>query len=341
MKKTKKYTIILIMCLLLILPMSVTANEEQTEKENIFVTIGGEPFGIKMFTDGVYILKTESFINLNGFTCCPAEDAGLKCNDIIKKADNIPITSNEDLKNVIEKSHGKEIPLSVERNNEILTMNIKPQLSKEDNYKTGMWIKDSAAGLGTISFYSEELGGYCGLGHGMCDSETNELIPVSTGEANFANVTTITKSSNGNVGTLNGYFTNDKIGNFIINSESGIYGRLTTEIHKDSKIQITPKEDVTKGSAKLYTTINGGTPQYYDISIIMIRKANEKVNLIVKITDDRLLNSTGGIVQGMSGSPIIQDGKLAGILTHVVVNNVDYGYAIFAETMYEQLREAC
>ncbi len=341
MKITKKYTAIIMMCLLLIIPISVTASEEDTKTEDIYVNLGGEAFGIKMFADGVYILKTEAFKNSMDTICCPAEEAGLKCNDVIKEANNITITSNEKLKNAIEGSQGKEIHLKVERNKEILSLDIKPQLSCDGSYKTGMWIKDSAAGLGTISFYSSELGGFCGLGHGMCDSETEKLIPVTKGEADFANVTTITKSSNGNVGTLNGYFTNEKIGNFTINSESGIYGILSTDVQKDNKIQIAPKEDVSKGKAKIYTTINGDSPQYYDVNIVMVKKADDRINLIVKITDEKLLESTGGIVQGMSGSPIIQNGKLVGVLTHVVVNNVDYGYGIFAQTMYEQLKEVC
>lgn len=331
----------LIMCLILIFPMSVTANENEDNKdyEKIYVNLGGEPFGIKMYTDGVYILKTESFINKDGIECCPAEEAQLKSNDVIKKANNVDITTNDELKEIIENSKGEEINLVVDRNREIIDLSIKPQKSDDGSYKTGMWIKDSAAGLGTISFYSEKLGGFCGLGHGMCDAETNKLIPVTSGEADYARVTTVTKSTNGNVGSLNGYFTNEKIGEFTGNNDTGIYGKLTTNIN-NNLIEIAKKNDISRGNAKLYTTIEGEHPRYYDINIVMIKKGDKKINLVIKITDEELLNSTGGVVQGMSGSPIIQNGKLVGVLTHVVVNNVDYGYGIFAQTMYEELEKA-
>ena len=338
MKSFKKSICLLLLSLLLISPTSVTA-ETNNFSEDIYVTIGGEPFGIKMYTDGVYILKTESFEGAQGNLCCPAEDAGIKSNDIIREINDCKITSNEELKTIINESKGNKLTFEIERNEEMVTLDITPMLSEDGTYKTGMWIKDSAAGLGTISFYSEQSGSFCGLGHGMIDDDTKELIPMTTGDANFANVSSVTKSTNGNVGTLNGYFLNEKIGNFNINTESGIYGKLTTENLKDEKILLGNKDEVKRGAAKIYTTIEGQTPDYYDVEIIMIKRYDDKINLIIKITDERLLNITGGIVQGMSGSPIIQNDMLIGVLTHVVVNNVNYGYGIFAETMYEKMNE--
>lgn len=340
MKKTKKSIIFILMVTLLILPTTVTA-EDTSNDEKIYVTLGGEPFGIKMYTDGIYVLKTEGFINESGNICCPAEEAGIKCNDVIKEANGIKINENSDLKKIIEESKGNEIKLKVTRGEEEIYIKLKPILSAEGFYKTGMWIKDSAAGLGTISFYSEELGGFCGLGHGMCDNETQELIPITNGEANFAYVTSVTKSSNGNVGTLNGYFTDKEIGTFSINNNIGIYGELSDNIDKNEQIQIASKEEVVRGNAQIYTTINGQTPRYYDVTIVLTNKINDSVNMIIKVTDEDLINETGGVVQGMSGSPIIQNDKLVGTLTHVLVNNVDYGYGIYAETMYEQLKEVC
>lgn len=339
MRKIKKTICLVLLAAMLIMPTPVTA--ENNKSEDIYVTLGGEPFGIKMYTNGVYILKTESFEDSNNSPCCPAEDAGIECNDIIKEVNDNIITSNDDLKEIIDESNGEELKIKIEREKEELTMSVVPRLSSDGSYRTGMWIKDSAAGLGTISFYCEESGSFCGLGHGMIDNDTKELIPMTKGEANFANVSSVTKSSNGNVGTLNGCFLTESIGTCSINTESGIYGKLKTEKIKDEKIIIGKKDEVKRGPAKIYTTIEGQKPQYYDVEIIMIKKYDDKINMIIKIIDERLTDKTGGVVQGMSGSPIIQDDKLVGVLTHVVVNNVDYGYGIFAETMHEKMKEVC
>ncbi len=326
MKKIKIFAFAL---LLMLWPINISASEYDGNEK---VILGGEPFGIKMFCEGVMVIELEHFESSNG-KCCPAEKAGLKVNDVIISANGQYLNSNNTLNDIISKSHGNIISLKIKRNNNKLDLSVTPIKDINGVYKIGIWVKDSTAGIGTITFYSQELGSFCGLGHGICDTDTGGLIPIKSGDVDKAYVSSVSKSENGNIGSLEGYFTKFDIGSATINADNGIYG-LTEENNITGKeIIVAEKEEVKLGKATILTTINGCTPQEYEALIIKIDRNNETLNMIIEITDEDLLSKTGGIVQGMSGSPIIQNGKLIGAVTHVLIDEPEKGYAIFAENM--------
>ena len=298
------------------------------------VIIGGESFGLKLYCKGVMVTHFESFLS-NGKNVCPAKDSGIKKNDIILCADSKEVKSNEQIDEIVKNSKGKEINFRVLRYSKIINIKVKPLLNSNGEYYIGLWVRDSCAGLGTISYYDTKNKTYGALGHGICDVDTGGLMPSSKGEVLKANITSVTKSKDNQIGTLNGYFTESTIGNIKNNTPIGIYGDITENICKNKKYEISDISELKVGKAKLITTISGTTPKEYDISITYISKQNENSNrnFVVKITDKRLLNKTGGIVQGMSGSPIIQNGKFAGALTHVFIDDCKRGYGIFAENM--------
>ena len=334
-----KIRIFLIFNLITLLTVStVTYSAQDNDVDNPMVYPGGEAFGIKMFSEGVIVTKTESFM-ANGKMVCPANDAGIQADDIIISADNISISSNNDFKNTIEHCCGKTIVLKIKRQDKVLSVNLTPVKNDDGKYTAGVWIKDSAAGLGTVTFYGTDTNCFSGLGHGICEEETGILMPLSYGDIEYACITSVTKSRNGKVGSINGYFTGTKIGTASKNNETGIYGIADISLENKEAIEIADKEEVKKGKAYILTTIEGSEPQKYEIEIVRIKRYDNCVNMVIEITDNNLLKETGGIVQGMSGSPIIQDEKLVGAVTHVLVDDVTKGYGIFAETMYEQMMQ--
>lgn len=334
MKKTRRFFIVFAIFLIFSSFFAINVSAEENET----VRLGGTPFGIKMFSDGVMVVKTESVDN-NGVKKCPAEKAGIKPNDIIVSANETKIKTNEELAQIIENSRGNAINLEIKRNDDIFSVTLTPVKNSEGVYKAGLWVKDSAAGIGTVTFYSEELKSFCALGHGICESDTGMLIPLDYGKVEKANIASVTKSKDGKVGSLNGYFTREEIGTATINSSEGIYG--ITEYCTGEEIEVAEINEIKTGEASIYTTISGQKPEYYEAEIIKVSKNNSHSDLIIKITDEELLNETGGIVQGMSGSPIIQNGKLVGAVTHVIVDDVDCGYGIFAQRMLNILKENC
>ncbi len=337
MKKVK-FSILITTIFLLIIPVfSSTVSAKEVKEEKVY--LGGKPFGIKMFCDGVMVIKTED-VNSGLNSSCPAEEAGIKANDIIISADNQKLRSNEELSQIIKESEGREIPLTIKREGKTINTAITPCKNSQGIYKAGMWVKDSAAGIGTVTFYSGDTENFCGLGHGICDNETGMLIPIGYGEVCSAFIASVTKSSDSKVGTLNGYFTNDKTGTALLNNPDGIYGKTENEI-KANEIVIADDKEVKTGKAQVYTTISGQTPKLYDAEILRVNQNTNDSDIVIRITDEELLEKTGGIVQGMSGSPIIQNGKLVGAVTHVIVDNVDCGYGIFAEKMMETMKESC
>ena len=238
---------------------------------------------------------------------------------------------------MIENSSGKEISISVKRKNKEFKTTLKPQISTDDEkYHAGIWVRDSCAGIGILTFKNSSNNSFAGLGHGICDTDTHEIMPLYTGNIVEASILDIQKGSCGSPGELKGSFLNsESIGTIYSNSDMGIYGALTEDPRSEKAIKVATKQNVKKGPAKLLTTINGTEPDYYDINIdsVNYNKNIPTQNIRISVNDERLLKETGGIVQGMSGSPIIQNGELVGAITHVLINNPKKGYAIFAETM--------
>ena len=319
---------LLIFALLLFIP-SISANAE-TEK----VVIGGEAFGLKLYCKGVMIINFE-FFDYNGTNVCPAKSSGLQISDIITEVNGNKVTDNESVERIIRKSNGNPINLKVLRNKDNLDITVCPKLKDNKYYCVGMWIRDSCAGIGTISYYDKTNMTYAALGHGICDIDTGNIVKPSTGETLNACISGISKSSNNNIGSLNGYFTDEVIGTITDNNDFGIYGNTINIPQGKEEYEVADYSELKEGKATLFTTLNGTNPQKYEIEICRILNydKNTNRNFIVKMTDKRLLNKTGGIVQGMSGSPIVQNGKFVGAITHVFVESCNQGYGIFAKNM--------
>lgn len=302
-----------------------------------FVAPGGETFGIKLYTKGIIVISTDSVKTQKG-DADPAIISGIKCGDIITHINDVPASSSQQMTDAVENSNGNALHLKIDRNGEIIDVYLKPVMSVNGRYKAGLWVRDSSAGIGTVTFYDDSSGMFAGLGHGVCDVDTGKIMPLSNGEAVRAKVNGFYKSSAGNPGELCGIFSDIALGSLRVNHEMGVYGELL----QPSGAKVMPvalENEIKLGKAQMITTIDNSGPQYYDIEITKIYPSSDLSarNMIIKVTDPVLLEKTGGIVQGMSGSPIVQNSMLVGAVTHVFVNSPDQGYAIFAERMLETM----
>lgn len=304
--------------------------------ERDMVIPAGTPFGIKMFTEGVMVVGL-SDLDLQGKAVNPAKNAGIRTGDIILSIDGKKIYYNEDVGKIVGESNGREMNVTLRRDGNIKQVSLTPvQSPSDESYRAGMWVRDSSAGIGTMTYYDPQEGIFAGLGHAICDIDTGAIMPLSSGEAVEVTITGVNRGSSGFPGELRGVFGNNKvIGSLIKNNETGIYGECSMPPVQCEPVPLATRGEIHTGAATIYTTVQGKQPQAYDIQIerIATTDTNPTKNMVIKVTDPRLLEVTGGIVQGMSGSPIIQDGKLIGAVTHVFVNDPARGYGIFAENM--------
>lgn len=300
-----------------------------------YVVPGGIPFGIKMFTDGVMVVGI-SDITVEGRTINPAKSAGIKSGDILISIDGTPVYKNEDVSDAINKKGGEPVSVEIKRSGEVYVMTLKPA-KVGDSYKAGIWVRDSSAGIGTLTYYNPTTGVFAGLGHAVCDVDTGDLMPLSSGQAVEVTITGVTKGKAGTPGELKGMFSGTgELGNLFLNSETGVFGRSSGHARlSGAAIPMALRQEIVPGPAEVFTTVLGSEPESYQIDIERVNttEINPTKNMVIRITDERLLERTGGIVQGMSGSPIIQNGKLVGAVTHVFVNDPTRGYGIFAENM--------
>ena len=304
----------------------------------------GTPFGIKMLTNGVVIVGTTE-IMANKKNENPAEKAGLKIGDIITKINGIEVNQNEEVAAIIEKSQGSPLNFEVKRGEETFSTQLQPVKSDVDaSWKGGIWVRDSTAGIGTMTFYNPKTGTFGGLGHGICDVDTAELMPLGKGDIVPVTISGIVKGERGKAGELRGYFNSDTpVGTLYANVEVGVYGTLNSVPVNNETMKLAMKQEIKTGPAQILTTIDENGPQYYDIQIESIdyKGQAQSKNMVIRVTDPELLEKTGGIIQGMSGSPIIQDNMLVGAVTHVFVNDPTCGYGIFAENMMEISKNIC
>ncbi|MBE6894360.1 MAG: SpoIVB peptidase [Ruminococcaceae bacterium] len=315
-----------------VLPLK-TVNISSTARRT--VSVAGTPFGIKMFSDGVMIVGFSDISTTTGYQC-PAKLAGLKMGDVILNFNGSLPKSNDDVENFILKNTDRPIDVTFLRNGVQQHTTLIPVMDAESGvYRTGMWVRDSSAGVGTMTFYDVQKGMFAGLGHGIKDTDTQQDIRLLSGEIVPVSIMGLTKSKNGETGELKGTFLTDiPMGKVLANSANGVYGRMFIP-PADNIMEIAYPQEITTGDAYILTTINGTKAKKYSIVIekIALTTSNQNKNLVIRITDSELLSLTGGIVQGMSGSPIIQNGRLVGAVTHVFVNQVDRGYGVFAQNM--------
>ena len=300
-----------------------------------YVSVAGTPFGIKMFSDGVMVVGFSDIPSTTGYTC-PAKLSGIKMGDVITGLNDTRPKSNDDVEKFIVNNTDKPINVTFLRDGREMGTTLVPVMDRDTGvYRTGMWVRDSSAGVGTMTFYDLNKGMFAGLGHGIKDTDTQQDIRLLSGEIVPVSIMGLTKSKNGETGELKGTFLTDiPIGKVLANSINGVYGTIFMP-PADNMMAVASPQEITVGDAYILTTINGTKAKKYDIVIekIALTGSNQNKNLVIRITDPELLSLTGGIVQGMSGSPIVQNGKLVGAVTHVFVNQVERGYGVFAQNM--------
>ncbi len=307
--------------------------------ENREVLCGGDLFGIRMESRGLLVTGIDS-IEADGKSVSPGKDAGLKKGDVLCKGNGMELKSAAAFSKLIAKSEGNPIRLDLERDGKAMTLFLTPAKG-EEGYRAGLWVRDGAAGIGTVTFIDPKNGTFAGLGHPVCDSDTGIAFPFGSGTVCHAKVESITKGGEGSPGELRGTLDQTRIGVLEANSPSGVFGKLDENTPKSGKsVPIGLKNEVKTGKASIFCTLESGKKQEYEIEIEeIIGKDRDSKNFVLHITDPTLLSQTGGIVQGMSGSPILQNGKLIGAVTHVLVGDPTRGYGIFIENMLSRIPE--
>jgi stage IV sporulation protein B len=304
-----------------------------TEVDRPVLVPGGTPFGIKLLMDGVMVVGMGNVSNGE----CPAQDAGIRTGDVILTLNEKEVDSNSDIKEIIQQEGDKPVVVDLRRDDIEQKVLLIPSYSEKDKcYQAGMWVRDSSAGIGTVTFYDPETAVFGGLGHPICDTDTGEIVPISSGEVVDVEITKVVKGLSGIPGELCGMFSGSKpCGTVNMNNECGIFGEMIKPPSDFPAIPMAFKQEIKEGECEIICTINGDDPQKYKAVIERVDYTAESTkNMIIRITDPKLLSVTGGIVQGMSGSPIIQNNMLVGAVTHVFVNDPSKGYGIFIENMY-------
>ena len=314
-----------------------SATVEIVERDHVIP--GGDAFGLRLFTDGVMITQISS-VNGKAGAVIPAKKAGLRPGDVITEIDGVRVTSNAQLAQTVQNSKGQKMKVSFTRNGSQKSTAITPAAAADGAYRIGIWVRDSTAGVGTVTFTDPQSGVIAGLGHAICDSDAGEIMPVREGEMVRAEVRGCIKGTPGTPGELCGFFHNDVIGTVELNCEGGVYGLAAERPDTAGSLPVALINEVVTGKAQIIATVDKTGPQRFDIEITrFFRAASQEKNMIIRITDKRLLAITGGIVQGMSGIPILQNGRLVGAVTHVFVNDPQQGYAIFAQSMVRTARQ--
>ena len=300
-----------------------------------YLAVGGELVGVTMKTKGVLVVGTEKFTADNGAAVCPAADAGIKKGDTVLSVNGIPAEGNDTLTRAIEA--GAPLTLEILRGDETMTVTLTPQKTAATGlYKGGLWVRDSTVGVGTLTYCDIENGRIAALGHGIYDTDTSALLTAAGGEISTATVSSVKKGACGSPGEITGVIGTNTLGSITENAEEGVFGELYYMQDAPEVYPVATFSEVHTGEAQVICTVTGGKKEAYDIEITHLGTEDGTQSMTVKITDQTLLSLTGGIVQGMSGSPILQDGMLAGAVTHVFVNDPKSGYAIYAQTMLEK-----
>lgn len=311
--------------------------------EDVEVIPNGEIVGIKLYTSGVLVVGTSSIEGIDGQIYKPFEGTGILEGDSIIEVNGNIINNTQELVNSINKSNGQEIEVKFVRNGEEKTCKITPVKNKQEEYKIGLWVRDSAGGVGTVTFYNEESKSFAALGHAITDIDTGEIINTSSGEIDDVNIVSIVKGEKEEPGKVQGTIINGSaIGNIYKNCGFGIYGTVENlnnlNINYNRRVKVASRQEIELGKATFLSGIDGQVKEYeLEIEKIYLNNNEDNKSMLIKITDEELLEKTGGIIQGMSGSPIIQNGKFIGAITHVFVKEPQVGYAVFGDMMLNEL----
>ncbi len=319
------------------------------------VYVGGMPFGVKFYTEGILVVGfCDVDVAAGGRVINPARDAGVRPRDVITRINGAAPSDATALTAAVEASGGKPITLTLKRMASAdkrkggehrtmeLTVSVTPAYSVSENrYKTGMWVRDSGAGIGTVTFVIPGSNAFAGLGHGICDGDTGELVPMRRGQVTDVTVSGVERGEVGAPGAIKGYFTPGKTGTLLGNTDCGVFGVLTVPpAGADRLFPVGHREDVREGDATILCTLDDGKIGEYTVRITTIdADAVGSKCFGITVTDPVLIGKTGGIVQGMSGSPVIQNGALIGAVTHVLINDPTTGYGIFVDNMLRDMPE--
>lgn len=312
--------------------------------KQIRVIPGGQPIGVKLNTDGPLVVGFADIDTANGRQQSPAAIAGIEIGDSIMEIEGIKIEDNASISKIVNSFGDRPINIKVKRNDTEKIIQVKASSTTvEGEYKLGIWVRDSTAGIGTLTFYDPQTKKFGALGHPINDVDTGSLLSVKKGYIYNAKIASVKMGEKGRPGELRGIFSeSEKIGQLRRNTLTGIYGDVegvcSRGIYKEP-IPVAMQNEIKEGPAKILSSVNGNEVKEYDIVIEKLTHQSKpsSKSMIIKVTDPDLLCKTGGIVQGMSGSPIIQNGKLVGAVTHVFVNKPDTGYGIYIEWMLEEL----
>ena len=317
---------------------------EVSIREDLRIYPGGQAVGVALRTSGVLVVGTSDL----GGGISPARAAGIKPGDLITRAAGQPVTGTDSLTALVEACGGAALPVTVERSGSTLSLTLTPhQDESSGQYRIGAWVRDSTAGVGTLSFYGEVEPGqglrYGALGHAITDADTRQVLSIGKGEIMEADVVEVRKGQAGFPGELKGSFLSRQkiLGSIRLNHQLGIYGTLSRlpdhPLYPDG-LPIGRKDAVHTGKASILCTVDAEGMKEYDVEIVEVNRQSRPAqrSMVVKVVDEELLAKTGGIVQGMSGSPILQDGRLIGAVTHVFVNDPTMGYGLYVEWMLEE-----
>ena len=301
----------------------------------------GNAIGMKLYTAGVLVVGMSEIEGKK-----PYENSGIKEGDRIVQINQNQIDNTDDLMEAVNQSNGNKISLQYVRDEKTITTSIKPVKNSSNEYKIGLWVRDAAAGVGTLTFYEPASRMFATLGHGIMDIDTLDLIKIANGELVTTNILSITKGTKGNPGEIRGTIeAGHTIGNISKNTKFGVFGTMNKTpyltVSDENAMQVALREEIKTDKAQIICELENGKKEYYDIEIQKVFVNNNKDNksMLIKITDLKLLKKTGGIIQGMSGAPIIQNGKFVGAVTHVLVNDPTIGYGVFADIMLKQMKE--
>ena len=322
-----------VMVVLSLAPAAQAAEEQDASTR--YVVPLGKAVGIKLFADGVLVVSV-SPVQGTEETRSPAKECGLKEGDILLTFNGEKIRSTEHLQAMLAENGETAAELTVQRDGKTLEVTASPVVCEDGGIRLGAWIRDSMAGVGTLTYYDPATGSYGALGHGITDVDTAELMPLASGSIMETMVKAVKKGQRGDPGELKGDFTVQRdVGTVTVNSNEGIFGTVEDAgFISGEAVSVAEPEEVHAGEASILCTISGSDTRAYEVEILRVNpRSRDGRDLLLRVTDPELLETTGGIVQGMSGSPILQDGRLVGAVTHVLVANPAEGYGIFLENM--------
>ena len=323
MKKNKLLTIIWLL-IVTIIPINVLAYSD-------FIIPGGENVGIEVSSNGVLVV---GFYEVDNKLI--AKDSGFMLGDRIIKVNNKDVNSIDDMVNVVKDSDNEMVNYTIIRDNK--EINLKASRNNQEGvYKTGIYVKDSIQGIGTLTFIDPKTLKFGALGHEILEKTTSKKFEIKDGKIFKSDVTSINKSEDGKAGEKNARYDKTEVyGDITENTTSGIFGNYTAKLPNEEKIKVGTENDIHLGEAKIRTVINKDEIKEFKINIIKLNPNSDTKNILFEIVDEKLLENTGGVVQGMSGSPIIQDDKIVGAVTHVIVNDSKKGYGIFITKMLKE-----